>query len=418
MSLGQPRLRRIWTNASGAWRCWDRPSGSPAGTDHDQPAVSARARADRTLAIWFVTVRAFFLVQTAVGLSVRSVLFSPLPVPLGCLCGVALVSVAVGARLIRRGATAGCQRLLLLDAVSILLPMIIIIDGTPVEDRLTPWSNGLFTVSMSSALLAGFCLRTLSGALLAGGALAACYLSAILSGPASLPSPWELLPAEAAVNACAYLEHAGVGWALAWFVRRLADRADTARSRIRELERNRTRATVHDLLPYLHLCPEGLAQADEMTRTALIRQRAAKYRQIQSFVDDAGSTPDLDTSLSEVVGLHRRLRIESASGLPRGTRCDRDGLERLLRAVDTVLANIEQHAPDANVTVRTRGDPETIVATVHDDGPGFDPARTRFGYGLTQILGHHLGEIGGHATVRSGRGHGTEVTIRVPRRLP
>ncbi|NLT55213.1 MAG: hypothetical protein GXX79_11790 [Actinomycetales bacterium] len=379
-----------------------------------EPSVSASSRAERTLAVWFVAVRGFFLVQAAVGVSVRSVLLSPLPVPLLCLVGVGLVSVVVGARLIRDGAAAAGRGLIVLDAVSTLLPMTVIILGTPVADRVTPWSNGLFTVSMSTAFLAGLCLRTLPGALLAGGALATCYLCAILSGPAS--PPWELLQAGAAVNACSYPEYAGVGWALAWFVRRLAGRADSARARIRELERDRTRATVHDLLPYLR--PEHLVRADETTRTALIRQRAAKYRQLQAFVDDTGLVTDLDAGLAEVIELHGRLRIQSTLGIPPATRCDHDVQERLLRAVDTVLANVEQYAPEATVTVHTRVGPDAVEVTVQDDGPGFDPTATRFGYGLTRILGDQLQEVGGHATVRSGRGRGAEVTVRVPRLLP
>ena len=93
-------------------------------------------------------------------------------------------------------------------------------------------------------------------------------------------------------------------------------------------------------------------------------------------------------------------------------------LAQLERALDTSLANVEQHAPGANVVLSVRPEPGHVAATVRDDGPGFDAASIRPGFGIGEILGRQLAGVGGTGTVESSPGAGTVVRIMVPVEQP
>ena len=78
------------------------------------------------------------------------------------------------------------------------------------------------------------------------------------------------------------------------------------------------------------------------------------------------------------------------------------------------LANAEQHAPGASVTVTVQAEGEHVAVTVRDDGPGFDQASRLPGFGIREILGRHLAEVGGRGEIQSVPGGGTQVRIIVP----
>jgi signal transduction histidine kinase len=89
-------------------------------------------------------------------------------------------------------------------------------------------------------------------------------------------------------------------------------------------------------------------------------------------------------------------------------------LDHLERALDTALANAEQHAPGANVVLSVRSGTDLLTVTIRDDGPGFDPASTPPGFGISDILGRQLADVGGTGEVESCPGAGTVVRITVP----
>jgi signal transduction histidine kinase len=89
----------------------------------------------------------------------------------------------------------------------------------------------------------------------------------------------------------------------------------------------------------------------------------------------------------------------------------------LLRMLREAINNAAHHAAATRITVGLTANDQGIVATVSDDGSGFDPRAA------DQPLAGHFGlsglteratRIGGRVTIDSRPGHGTAVTIRVP----
>jgi signal transduction histidine kinase len=83
------------------------------------------------------------------------------------------------------------------------------------------------------------------------------------------------------------------------------------------------------------------------------------------------------------------------------------------------LANVGKHAPGASVTITLQAVPGELRFEVADDGPGFDPATTPAGAGLSNMA-DRIGALGGEVAWRASPGHGTVVVGRtpVPRRAP
>ncbi|MEV0243189.1 sensor histidine kinase [Streptomyces sp. NPDC050674] len=85
-----------------------------------------------------------------------------------------------------------------------------------------------------------------------------------------------------------------------------------------------------------------------------------------------------------------------------------------LRACQEALANVRKHAGSpVAVDVSLAYADDSLTVSVRDDGGGFDPAAVRGGYGLAGLRAR-AAEVGGTAEVRSARGDGTVVTVRLP----
>src|SRR6185312_15697872 len=78
------------------------------------------------------------------------------------------------------------------------------------------------------------------------------------------------------------------------------------------------------------------------------------------------------------------------------------------------VGNARKHAAGARVRVRLAERAGALAFTVHDDGPGFDPAAgTAGGRGL-QNMSTRIAAVGGSVAVRSAPGAGTTVEGSVP----
>ena len=90
---------------------------------------------------------------------------------------------------------------------------------------------------------------------------------------------------------------------------------------------------------------------------------------------------------------------------------------QLVRIVQEALTNVRKHAKASRASVSLVRRDRTIVATVTDDGVGFDPAaqtRSEFPrFGLTTMR-ERAASVGGSITVESARGHGTTVRFELP----
>ncbi|MHA6759312.1 MacS family sensor histidine kinase [Streptacidiphilus sp. PAMC 29251] len=93
----------------------------------------------------------------------------------------------------------------------------------------------------------------------------------------------------------------------------------------------------------------------------------------------------------------------------------------LTAAVGAALDNVRRHAGEAAQTwILVEDEPDAVVVSVRDDGPGF--AASRLGeaeqegrLGVSQAIRGRLRDLGGTAEITSAAGQGTEVELRVPR---
>jgi signal transduction histidine kinase len=371
------------------------------------PATSSGV--ERVLVRAFLGVRAFDLAQAAVALAAGSLRRSSDPaLDIALMITLTAESVLLGQWLLKRGSMLPFGWPIAADfglAVGVVAsaPAYISTAG-----RLDTWTLWAYPVTLSTAVLLAGGLARLAPVLAGSGALAIVYAAVV-----AMPLAGDVAArATAVVNSLAFPGFALVMFLVSRFVRNLASAADTARKRVAELEQERSRAVVHDLLTYLRL--DRFAEADAQTRTTMIAQAQAKHDQMRSYVDGSCGTRDLRERVDTVLRLHPGLLVDPIWDVEPGIQLPYDTVEQLGRALDTALANAEQHAPGTSVTVTVQAEGEQVAVTVRDDGPGFDQASRLPGFGIREILGRHLAEVGGRSEIQSAPGGGTQVRIIVP----
>jgi signal transduction histidine kinase len=93
----------------------------------------------------------------------------------------------------------------------------------------------------------------------------------------------------------------------------------------------------------------------------------------------------------------------------------------LAAAVGAALDNVRRHVGEAaQAWILVEDEPDAVVVSVRDEGPGFDPARLaeaeREGrLGVSQSIRGRLRDLGGSAEFFSAPGQGTEVELRLPK---
>ncbi|MCF2531250.1 MacS family sensor histidine kinase [Yinghuangia soli] len=93
----------------------------------------------------------------------------------------------------------------------------------------------------------------------------------------------------------------------------------------------------------------------------------------------------------------------------------------LVAATSAALDNVWRHAGDgARAWILLEDEPDEIIVSVRDDGPGIPPgrleeARAAGRLGVSQSIEGRLRDVGGTALLTSIPGQGTEVELRLPR---
>ncbi|MDI2126129.1 MacS family sensor histidine kinase [Yinghuangia seranimata] len=93
----------------------------------------------------------------------------------------------------------------------------------------------------------------------------------------------------------------------------------------------------------------------------------------------------------------------------------------LVAAASAALDNVWRHAgEDARAWILLEDEPDEIIVSVRDDGPGIPPgrleeARSAGRLGVSQSIEGRLRDVGGTAVLTSIPGQGTEVELRLPR---
>jgi signal transduction histidine kinase len=91
-------------------------------------------------------------------------------------------------------------------------------------------------------------------------------------------------------------------------------------------------------------------------------------------------------------------------------------------AVGAALDNVRRHAgEDARAWILIEDEPDVVLVTVRDDGPGIPPGRlaqaeSEGRLGVSQSIRGRLRDLGGSAELVSVPGQGTEVELRIPRK--
>ncbi|MFD3479402.1 MacS family sensor histidine kinase [Streptomyces sp. NPDC058695] len=95
--------------------------------------------------------------------------------------------------------------------------------------------------------------------------------------------------------------------------------------------------------------------------------------------------------------------------------------KELAAAVSAALDNVRRHAgTDARAWILVEDEPDAVIVTVRDDGPGIPEGRLAQAegegrLGVAQSIRGRLRDIGGTAELISVPGQGTEVELRVPK---
>lgn len=131
---------------------------------------------------------------------------------------------------------------------------------------------------------------------------------------------------------------------------------------------------------------------------------------------DPTAPVDLRTLLAPYAGARVSL-AEPGAPVPLPSGAARE----LAAAVGAALDNVREHAgPDARAWILVEDEPDAVVVTVRDDGPGIPEGRLAQAegegrLGVVQSIRGRLRDLGGSAELSSVPGQGTEVELNVPK---
>ena len=166
------------------------------------------------------------------------------------------------------------------------------------------------------------------------------------------------------------------------------------------------------------LVAEGLAPNPSYVAPVLPRSRRGSSGPNPAPEPQQAAEQDLRSVIAPLVAA--RVTV-SAPGTP--VLLPGHAVRELGAAVAAALDNVRRHAGEqAQAWILVEDEPDEVVVSIRDDGPGFDAA-ARLGeaeregrLGVSQSIRGRLRDLGGSADLFSAPGQGTEVELRVPRR--
>ena len=203
-----------------------------------------------------------------------------------------------------------------------------------------------------------------------------------------------------------------------------------------EAERGRVALELHDNITQL-LCAilvrsqaladklparDGPSKREAMKLREMLGQTAEEVERISrnlrpSVLDELGLVAvlrDTSTEFAERTGVSVKLAcVQLTARLPADTEL------ALYRILQEALKNVEKHARARHVTVRLRQQGAFVQLAINDDGIGFDPdhhparRKGKGGLGLLSMR-ERATYVGGALKIKSVRGAGTEIEVRIP----
>ena len=279
------------------------------------------------------------------------------------------------------------------------------------------WDAWGYALTLSCAMAAGFALRTRAQTAVAGAALMGCYLVVTVQPSGSLDQ-WST----AGTNSLSYVAFAGLGRAMAGYLRRLGADADQARAMAAavaaEAETERHRGLLHDQATVLHLLSQN--PADPELQAALRQQAGLGASRIAAFMGGIGGADmgagTLGAAVRSAVAEFADLPLTCTVDLVDEVDVPGPVAEAVHSAVTTLLHNVRCHAAAAGCVVHADSEQATgwWEILVRDDGDGFCPETTPRGYGLARQVVAAMSAIGVQVAVLSALGEGTTVTLTHP----
>jgi signal transduction histidine kinase len=189
-------------------------------------------------------------------------------------------------------------------------------------------------------------------------------------------------------------------------------------------ERERLARDIHDsvlqVLAYVQRRGAEIGgDAAELGRLAGEQEVALRGLVASRVAEAGGGTVDL----RRLVAVHQRAGVQvSAPADP--VPLPYDVADQVAAAVAAALDNVRQHAgPGARAWVLVEDEGSDVLVTVRDDGVGMaagrlDEASASGRLGVAQSVRGRVREVGGSVNVVSAPGAGTEIEMRVPRKVP
>lgn len=202
-----------------------------------------------------------------------------------------------------------------------------------------------------------------------------------------------------------------------WVWRLATQVAEERRQRIRSQERAAMAAHLHDSVLQTLALIQRTDAPREIASLARVQERELRgWLYGQSGASDNGS---LSGSIDKMAGRIEELHHINVQAVVVGDMTLDDRVKALVDACGEATLNAAKHSGAGVVSAYVEVDNGEVTAYIRDQGSGFDPndvpADRR---GIADSIRGRMARVGGTATIKSAPGRGTEVTLRLPRRLP
>ncbi len=198
-----------------------------------------------------------------------------------------------------------------------------------------------------------------------------------------------------------------------WWVGMATDLRDERRERIRSQERAEMATLVHDsVLQTLAMIRKAAQDPAEVSRLARAQERALRgvLYAPRAHAPGSGLAAALEAVVAEVELAHPvTVELVVVGDCPAGER-----VRAAVAATREAVLNAARHAGVASVSVYAEVRPDRVEVFVRDRGTGFDVSTVPADrFGVAQSIVGRMERHGGHASVRSAPGEGTEVRLEV-----
>lgn len=209
----------------------------------------------------------------------------------------------------------------------------------------------------------------------------------------------------------------GVGVIVApWSWRLARQLTEERRRRIRSQERAEVAAHLHDSVLQTLALIQRSDDSSEMTSLA-----RSQERELRAWLYGGGRAADhtlLSTAVNDAAAEIERTHRVAIDVVTVGDCQLDEPVKALVAATREAMLNAATHARVRSVSVFVEADGAEVTAFVRDQGSGFDPAAVpRDRRGITDSIEGRMERNGGSSTLTTSPGRGTEVHLRVPRRM-